>query len=112
MLGVLMLWYGFVPGWQVTALPFLLLLVFGLSVCLEFARASYVMNPLLVGVIDGFRWSLLGRQVPLDWQLVAISAIIVAALLYLSVWYFRRMECGFADVRRGPLFSGPPTHPP
>ena len=60
-------------------------------------RTWYALNP-LVGIIDGFRWSLLGGQVPLDAAAVLISAAMTAALIVLGVWYFRRMEAGFADV--------------
>ena len=58
-------------------------------------RAVYALNP-LVGIIDGFRWSLLGA--PLD-PLVVISSIVVTLLsLAAGVWYFRRTERGFADA--------------
>jgi len=60
-------------------------------------RTWYALNP-LVGIIDGFRWSLLGGQVPLDAAAVLISAAMTVALIALGVWYFRRMEAGFADV--------------
>jgi lipopolysaccharide transport system permease protein len=58
-------------------------------------RGLYALNP-MVGVIDGFRWSLLGT--PLDPGLVAISSATTAFLLVLGVWYFRRTEREFADV--------------
>jgi lipopolysaccharide transport system permease protein len=54
-------------------------------------------NP-LVGVIDGFRWALLGGTTPLDPIAVAYSAIAAAVLLWLGVGYFRRVERGFADI--------------
>ena len=60
-------------------------------------RALYVLNP-LVGIIDGFRWSILGPQSPLDPRGVGTSVVVAAAVLLLGVWYFRRMERGFADV--------------
>ena len=60
-------------------------------------RALYVLNP-LVGVIDGFRWSILGPQSPLDPRGVGVSVVVAAVVLFLGVWYFRRMERGFADV--------------
>jgi lipopolysaccharide transport system permease protein len=58
-------------------------------------RTLYALNP-MVGVIDGFRWSLLGT--PLDTRLLAISCATTAVLLALGVWYFRRTEREFADV--------------
>ena len=52
----------------------------------------------MVGIIDGFRWSILGGRVPLDLVPVASSIIVAGALLVAGVWYFRRTERGFADV--------------
>jgi homopolymeric O-antigen transport system permease protein len=60
-------------------------------------RVLYSLNP-LVGIIDGFRWSLLGGRVPLFADTVWISAAVTAAMIVLGIWYFRRMEHGFADV--------------
>jgi lipopolysaccharide transport system permease protein len=60
-------------------------------------RALYALNP-MVGVIDGFRWSLFGGRTPLDWNGVAISAALVIGLLVSGVWFFRRTEKSFADV--------------
>lgn len=60
-------------------------------------RAVYVLNP-LVGIIDGFRWSVLGPQSPIDARSVWMSAAVTAAALVLGVWYFRRVERRFADV--------------
>ncbi len=58
-------------------------------------RALYALNP-LVGVIDGFRWSLLGA--PLDSSVVVSSIAVTLATLVAGVWYFRRTERGFADA--------------
>jgi lipopolysaccharide transport system permease protein len=52
----------------------------------------------MVGIIDGFRWSLLGGRVALAPETVLISALVTALTILLGVWYFRRMEHGFADV--------------
>lgn len=60
-------------------------------------RPLYFLNP-LVGIIDGFRWSILGGQTPVDPASLASSIAITAAALGVGVWYFRRMERGFADV--------------
>jgi lipopolysaccharide transport system permease protein len=57
----------------------------------------YSLNP-MVGVIDGFRWSLLRGQTPLDWSAVLLSVAIVVLLLVSGIWYFRKMERTFADV--------------
>jgi homopolymeric O-antigen transport system permease protein len=58
-------------------------------------RLIYALNP-LVGIIDGFRWSLLGGA--LDTGTVWIALAMTAAMIAVGVWYFRRMECSFADV--------------
>jgi lipopolysaccharide transport system permease protein len=60
-------------------------------------RALYALNP-MVGVIDGFRWSLLGGRSALDWTAVGVSVALVAGLLVTGVWFFRRTEKSFADV--------------
>ena len=60
-------------------------------------RALYALNP-MVGIIDGFRWSILGGRVPLDLVAVASSGAVAGAVLVAGVWYFRRTERGFADV--------------
>ena len=60
-------------------------------------RLLYSLNP-IVGIIDGFRWSLLGGQNRLYLPALAISIIEVAALFISGVLYFRRMERTFADV--------------
>jgi hypothetical protein len=59
--------------------------------------ARRVKRQTLVGVIDGFWWSLLGGQVSLGGQVVAMSAITMM-LLYVGVWHFRQMERGFVYV--------------
>jgi lipopolysaccharide transport system permease protein len=60
-------------------------------------RAVFVLNP-LVGIIDGFRWSLLAGNVPLSLEAVLASALVMALMIAIGVWYFRRMEHNFADV--------------
>lgn len=60
-------------------------------------RAVFVLNP-MVGIIDGFRWSLLGGATPFDPGTTAISVAIMVSFLALGIWYFRRMERNFADV--------------
>lgn len=132
----LMLWYGFLPGWQIVALPLFVamavaaslgpaLLVaalnvkyrdfryivpfivqFGLyvspvgfssAVVPEHWRFWYSLNP-MVGVIDGFRWCVLGGQSQLYLPGFLLSLAIIAAFLWLGIWYFRRTERAFADL--------------
>jgi len=58
-------------------------------------RAVYGLNP-LAGVVDGFRWALLGSGAP--GSIVFVSAVVVIAGLVAGLYYFRRMETSFADV--------------
>ena len=60
-------------------------------------RLLYSLNP-MVGVIDGFRWSISGGNVPFPVQSLAVSVVVVAALLATGIWYFRKTERTFADV--------------
>jgi lipopolysaccharide transport system permease protein len=59
-------------------------------------RTLYGLNP-MVGVVEGFRWSLLGTQTALG-STVAISACVAVCLLVSGAFYFRRVERTFADV--------------
>jgi lipopolysaccharide transport system permease protein len=72
-------------------------IAFTLSSVPEQWRALYVLNP-MVGIIEGFRWSILGNGAPLDLEAVAHSAIVTSSAVFLGLWYFRRMERSFADV--------------
>jgi lipopolysaccharide transport system permease protein len=135
-LGVMMIWYRFVPGWQLLLLPIFVALVFlaslgpGLWVTslnvryrdfryvIPFAlqlglyvspvgfsssvvpakwRLLYALNP-MVGVIDGFRWCILGENSHIYWTGLAISLIAIALSLWVGVRQFRRMEKSFADL--------------
>jgi lipopolysaccharide transport system permease protein len=58
-------------------------------------RGLYALNP-MVGVIDGFRWALLGGTAP-DVATMSISIASVAVLLLGGAFYFRRMERVFVD---------------
>jgi lipopolysaccharide transport system permease protein len=136
MLALLMLWYGFLPGWRALLLPaFVALAVlaslgpslwitalnvkyrdfryiipfivqFGLYVSpVGFSSAVvpdkwrfwYSLNP-VVGVIDGFRWCLLGGQSQFYLPGFAISLAVVAFFLWFGVRYFRATERTFADM--------------
>ena len=58
-------------------------------------RWLYSLNP-MAGVIEGFRWALLGNQSP-DVRVMTISTIVVVALLAGGIVYFKQMERTFAD---------------
>lgn len=52
------------------------------------------LNP-MVGIIDGFRWCLLGDTV--NWNSFLVSVVIIALFLWLGIFYFRKVEKTFAD---------------
>ena len=59
-------------------------------------RLLYSLNP-MVGVIEGFRWALLGKESP-DFLAIAISSVVVLVALMGGLFYFKRVERTFADV--------------
>lgn len=132
----LMVWYQYLPGWQILALPLFILMAFlaslgpglwitslnvkfrdfryvipfivqfGLyvspvgfssSVVPEQWRLLYSLNP-MVGVIDGFRWAILGGQTPIFWSGFFVSCGVILFFLWLGIRQFRRMEKSFADL--------------
>jgi len=132
----LMIWYQFLPGWQIFALPLFIALGFlaslgpglwiaslnvkyrdfryvipfivqlglyvspvGFSSSLvpEQWRLLYSLNP-MVGVIDGFRWAILGGQAAIYWEGLLLSCAVTVFFLWLGVRHFRRMERSFADL--------------
>jgi lipopolysaccharide transport system permease protein len=70
---------------------------FSSSVVPERWRLLYSINP-MVGVIDGFRWAILGGEFEIDLLGFGVSAAIVIVVLSTGIWYFRKMERSFADV--------------
>ena len=59
-------------------------------------RLFYGLNP-MAGVVEGFRWALLGKAEP-PGPMLWVSVASVAVLLVGGLFYFRRMERSFADV--------------
>jgi lipopolysaccharide transport system permease protein len=132
----MMVWYRFLPGWQVLLLPVFIALAFfaslgpglwitalnvkyrdfryvipfivqfGLyvspvgfssSVIPEEWRLLYSLNP-MVGVIDGFRWCILGGHASIDWRTLGMSMGVTVVFLWLGVRKFRATEKSFADL--------------
>jgi lipopolysaccharide transport system permease protein len=60
-------------------------------------RLLYSLNP-VVGVIDGFRWCILGGQNTFYWPGLMMSALGTILLLATGIWHFRATERTFADV--------------
>lgn len=133
---VLMVWYGFMPGWQIVTLPLFILMAFGASfgaglwlaslnvkyrdfryiipfivqfglyvspvgfssgIIPEKWRLLYSLNP-MVGVIDGFRWAILGQEGFIYLPGFILSLILVFLILISGIWYFRKTEKTFADI--------------
>jgi lipopolysaccharide transport system permease protein len=136
MLVALMIWYQFVPGWQIVLLPAFVVLAllvglgpglwltglnvkyrdighivpflvqFGLyaspvgyssSIIPEQWRLLYSFNP-VVGVIDGFRWCVLGGQSGLYLPGLLSSICVTAFFLWLGIRQFRKLENSLADL--------------
>jgi len=132
----LMLWYRFMPGWQILLLPvlagiaFLASLGVGLwitalnvkyrdfryvipfivqlglyvspvgfssSIIPDQWRLVYSLNP-MVGVIDGFRWCLLGGESQLYLPGLLLSFGVTGFFMWLGIRQFRKMEKSFADL--------------
>jgi lipopolysaccharide transport system permease protein len=70
---------------------------FSSTVVPERWRFLYSLNP-VVGVIDGFRWCILGQKSPIYLPGLIVSLILVVLFLWLGLHYFRRTEKTFADV--------------
>lgn len=66
------------------------------SIVPERWRAVYGLNP-MAGVVEGFRWALLGK-VPAPGPMMAVSIAMVIIILVGGLYYFRRMEDSFADL--------------
>jgi lipopolysaccharide transport system permease protein len=132
----LMVWYRFVPSWEIVMLPLFALMAFlasagpglwiaslnvkyrdfryvipfvvqfGLyvspvgfssNIVPEQWRLLYSLNP-AVGVIDGFRWAILGGRSPIYLPGFLLSWVIIIAFLWLGLRQFRKMEKRFADI--------------
>ena len=70
--------------------------IYPVSLVPERWRLLYSLNP-MVGVIEGFRWAMLGKAHP-DFGIIAVSALVVLALLFAGLVYFKHMERTFADI--------------
>lgn len=132
----MMVWYRFLPGWQLALLPLFVLLAaiasigpalwmtalnvkyrdfryvipfvvqlglyvspvgFSSKVVPEQWRMLYSLNP-MVGVIDGFRWCILGGQSELYVPGIMASIVVAAFFLWFGIRRFRKTEASFADL--------------
>lgn len=131
-----MIWYQFLPSWQIVVLPLFVIMAFlaslgpGLYITalnvkyrdfryiipfiVQFGlyvspvgfsstvvpdqwRLLYSLNP-VVGVIDGFRWAILGGESVIYWPGFLLSWGVILFFLWLGVRRFRTMEKSFADL--------------
>jgi lipopolysaccharide transport system permease protein len=132
----LMIWYRFLPGWQILLLPVFVALALLASIgpalwasaivvkyrdfrfvvpfLLQFGlyaspvgfssaivpaewRLLYNLNP-MVGIIDGFRWCIVGGDSPIYLPGFALSLAVIVFMLWAGITAFRRIERGFADL--------------
>jgi lipopolysaccharide transport system permease protein len=71
-------------------------IVYPSSLLSEPWRTVYGLNP-MVGVVEGFRWALLGTQTG-PGPIVIVSSLAALVILVGGAFYFRKMEKTFADV--------------
>lgn len=135
-LAIFMIWYRFIPQWNILSLPVFILMAcaavmgislwitalnvkyrdffhivpfivqFGLyispvgfvsSIVPDKWRLLYSLNP-MVGVIDGFRWALLGGSNTIYWPGFLLSSVVTGILFVTGIMYFRKTEKTFADI--------------
>lgn len=70
---------------------------FSSNVIPEKWRLLYSINP-MVGVIDGFRWAILGGENALYLPGFFLSVILALTIFVSGIWYFRKSESKFADI--------------
>jgi lipopolysaccharide transport system permease protein len=70
---------------------------FSSNVVPEKWRLIYSVNP-MVGVIDGFRWVILGERIKIYWPGFIISCFMIVVVLIIAVSYFRKTEKSLADI--------------
>jgi lipopolysaccharide transport system permease protein len=134
-LGIVMVFYSFIPSWKIVFVPLFFLLAVILSLGMGFLfsalnvkyrdfryivpfivqfglfispvgfssdivpeqyRMLYSINP-MVGVIDGFRWAIIGKGVSFYIPGFIISIALTFLIFFLGIFYFRKTEKTFAD---------------
>jgi lipopolysaccharide transport system permease protein len=83
-------------GFGIRLLMYAAPVVYPLSYVPEQFHLAYAVNP-MVGVVEGFRASLLGTTA-MPWNLIAVSSVSGVIMLLAGAWYFRKKEHVFADV--------------
>lgn len=88
---------GYVTPFLTQFWLFITPIAYGASLVPERWRFLYALNP-MVGVVNGFRWALLGIQTAAPDSQLVTSVIVSLVLLVSGLFYFRRMERLFADM--------------
>jgi lipopolysaccharide transport system permease protein len=86
----------FVVPFLTTTWFFVTPIVYGVTALKPSTQGLIALNP-MAGVIDGFRWAVLGRGLP-HYHVYAVSFGIALAVMLSGIWYFRRVERYFADL--------------
>jgi lipopolysaccharide transport system permease protein len=86
----------FVVPYLTTIWFFVTPIIYGITALKPRTQELLALNP-MTGVIDGFRWAVLGRGLP-HYHLYAESLGIAFAVMLSGLWYFRRVERYFADL--------------
>jgi lipopolysaccharide transport system permease protein len=87
---------GYIVPFLVNAWMFATPIAYPSSLLDEPWRTVYGINP-MAGVVEGFRWALLGTDTQ-PGSMILVSAVVAVGLLISGAYYFRRMEKTFADV--------------
>jgi lipopolysaccharide transport system permease protein len=88
---------GYVTPFLVQAWLYASPVVYSTSIIPEgWARIAYGLNP-MAGVVQGFRWAILGGEAP-PLALLGLSVAVALIFLVSGMIYFRRTERTFADV--------------
>lgn len=88
--------FGQVAGYLVRIWMYASPVVYSVSLIPSEWRTLYFLNP-ITGVVEGFRWALIGTGVPPDWTL-AVSSLGVAILLIGGMYVFKRVERSIVDL--------------
>jgi len=70
---------------------------FSSSIVPEYLKFWYSFNP-MVGIVEGFRWAIIGRDAPIYMPGLIVAIIITFITFFIGVIVFRKMEKTFADV--------------
>lgn len=87
---------GYIVTFTTQIWLFLTPIAYGSTAVPENLKWLISLNP-LTGVIDGFRWAVLGRGLP-HYDIYAVSWGVAIVLTLSGLWYFRRVERDFADI--------------